>query len=124
MAHPPLQSIEPSPTRWAGRWHALPIAARARRAPYAVSQLCSVFEAILAASGDPVLFHCTIGRDRNGITTAYVLLRILGVSRGDAMKDYLASNVHNTEVVQSHIEFYESLGMGALVETARAAVIS
>lgn len=88
-----------------------------------MSQLGSVFEAILAASGDPVLFHCTIGRDRTGIT-AYLLLRILSVSRGDAMKDYLASNVHNTEVVQSHIEFYESLGMGALVETARAAVIS
>lgn len=32
--------------------------------PYAVSQLGSVFEAILAASGDPVLFHCTIGREQ------------------------------------------------------------
>lgn len=32
--------------------------------PYAVSQLGSVFEAILAASGDPALFHCTIGREQ------------------------------------------------------------
>ena len=38
-----------------------------------------------------VLWHCTAGKDRCGIITAYVLAA-LGVSRDDIMTDYLISN--------------------------------
>ena len=45
------------------------------------------------ASG-AVLWHCTEGKDRCGITTALVL-EILGVSRDLIMEDYLKTNIVN-----------------------------
>lgn len=39
----------------------------------------------------PVLFHCSAGKDRTGVAAALVL-GALGVSRGDVMRDYLATN--------------------------------
>lgn len=45
-----------------------------------------VFETMATAPGG-VLFHCTYGRDRSGVVAA-LLLRALGVSRSDVMKDY------------------------------------
>ena len=41
--------------------------------------------------GDPILFHCTAGKDRTGWASA-VMLTLLGVSRETVMADYLASN--------------------------------
>ena len=46
---------------------------------------------ILEASGQPVLFHCTAGKDRTGFAAA-ILLRILGVPQDTVMFDYLLSN--------------------------------
>ncbi|MBM4777051.1 MAG: tyrosine-protein phosphatase [Archangiaceae bacterium] len=45
-----------------------------------------VFETMSGATGG-VLFHCTYGRDRSGVVAA-LLLRALGVSRADVLKDY------------------------------------
>lgn len=47
-------------------------------------------DALLAADGAPVLWHCTAGKDRTGFAAA-VLLRILGVPQDMIMQDYLAS---------------------------------
>jgi protein-tyrosine phosphatase len=45
-----------------------------------------------AATGPaPVLFHCSAGKDRTGFGAA-LLLTALGVSWGDVMEDYLATN--------------------------------
>jgi len=46
---------------------------------------------ILAANGEPVLFHCTAGKDRTGYAAA-ILLRVLGVPPETVMFDYLLSN--------------------------------
>lgn len=77
--------------------------------PYAVSQLRAVFQEILDADGAPVLFHCSVGMDRTGIT-AYLLLRVLGVSHANATQDYLTSNIDGADTAEHYIEFYESLG--------------
>ncbi len=46
---------------------------------------------VLAANGQPILFHCTAGKDRTGFAAA-ILLRILGVPQETVMFDYLLSN--------------------------------
>ena len=43
-------------------------------------------------SSGAVLWHCTEGKDRCGLTTA-LLLEILGVERSEIMEDYLRTNV-------------------------------
>lgn len=45
----------------------------------------------IATSPDPVLYHCTSGKDRTGWMTA-ILMSALGVPKGQIYKDYLASN--------------------------------
>lgn len=51
-----------------------------------------VFQALLGGRG-PVLYHCSAGKDRTGVTTALVLTA-LGVPRETVMQDYLLSNTH------------------------------
>jgi protein-tyrosine phosphatase len=46
--------------------------------------------------GRSVLFHCTAGKDRTG-WLAFVLLSVLGVPVGSAVRDYLASNRFRAE---------------------------
>jgi protein-tyrosine phosphatase len=41
----------------------------------------------------PVLFHCTAGKDRTGLTAA-MLLRLLGVPDATVMDDYLLTNLY------------------------------
>ena len=45
----------------------------------------------LLESRDPLVFHCTAGKDRTGFAAALILL-VLGVSRDDVMRDYLLTN--------------------------------
>lgn len=45
----------------------------------------------LLESNEPMVFHCTAGKDRTGFAAALILLG-LGVSRDDVMRDYLLSN--------------------------------
>jgi protein-tyrosine phosphatase len=45
----------------------------------------------LAQGDEPVLIHCTVGRDRTGQTIA-VLMTLLGVSRKDVYREFLLSN--------------------------------
>lgn len=47
-------------------------------------------QAVAAADGAPVLWHCTAGKDRAGFAAA-ILLRILGVPRETVLQDYMAS---------------------------------
>lgn len=46
---------------------------------------------VLSASGRPVLFHCTAGKDRTGFASA-IILRMLGVPQETIMNDYLLTN--------------------------------
>ena len=45
----------------------------------------------LLASNEPTVFHCTAGKDRTGFAAA-LILRSLGVSAADVMRDYLLTN--------------------------------
>jgi len=45
----------------------------------------------LLESNQPTVFHCTAGKDRTGFAAA-LILRSLGVSPQDAMRDYLFTN--------------------------------
>jgi protein-tyrosine phosphatase len=47
-------------------------------------------QAVIAADGQPVLWHCSAGKDRAGFAAA-ILLRILGVPAETVMRDYMAS---------------------------------
>lgn len=46
---------------------------------------------LLLESNQPTVFHCTAGKDRTGFAAALVL-RSLGVSEEDVMRDYLLTN--------------------------------
>lgn len=50
--------------------------------------------ATLSSSDDPLLFHCTAGKDRTGIAAA-LLLTALGVDRETVIQDYVLSEVIN-----------------------------
>jgi protein-tyrosine phosphatase len=54
---------------------------------------------ILAAGGRPVLYHCTLGKDRTGWLTA-ILLTILGVPQDAIMADYLRTNTELAALVE------------------------
>lgn len=61
-----------------------------------VSSFSSVLKAIMAHdfSTGAVLWHCTEGKDRCGMTTALVL-EMLGVDRDAILQDYLKTNIVN-----------------------------
>lgn len=57
------------------------------------SEYRQFFHALLGADGEPVLWHCTAGKDRTGYAAA-VLLQLLGVDWETIMQDYLLSKAH------------------------------
>lgn len=56
-------------------------------------QFREVFAELLSPEDGAVLYHCTAGKDRTGVTTA-LILTALGVSREVVMADYLLSNTY------------------------------
>jgi len=54
------------------------------------SQYRQFVQAVLAAEGKPVLWHCTAGKDRTGVGAA-IILRLLGVADEIIINDYLLS---------------------------------
>jgi protein-tyrosine phosphatase len=68
------------------------------------------------AGGDPVLFHCSAGKDRTGWLTA-VLLEMLGVDRDVVVADYLATNDYSRA---THLKIMEAMrARGRLVDPDR-----
>ena len=51
----------------------------------------------------PLLFHCTCGKDRTGIAAMLVLLA-LGVSREDAIADYMLTNVYRKPIIDKFMQ--------------------
>ncbi len=47
----------------------------------------------LLEGDQPIVFHCTAGKDRTGFAAALILLA-LGVSRDEVLRDYLLTNEH------------------------------
>ena len=60
--------------------------------------LIESFKVIFDAKQRPAYFHCSIGRDRTGIT-AFLALALLGVSEEDLWRDYQASSYKLTSSI-------------------------
>lgn len=58
---------------------------------FCLGQIRRILSVIMENESGSVLFHCSAGKDRTGMT-AMLLLTMLGVSREDIMADYLFSN--------------------------------
>jgi protein tyrosine/serine phosphatase len=64
---------------------------------YAREPIASVIEQI-AASEDPLVFHCAAGKDRTGVISA-LLLSLLGVSEADVVEDYVSTSRNLDQIV-------------------------
>ena len=60
--------------------------------PVAIKGTQKFFKQLIAANGDPVLWHCTSGKDRTGIE-AYLLMSALGCDPEVCLAEYLNTNV-------------------------------
>ena len=59
---------------------------------YAIESLKKIFEVLMNIDNIPVIFHCSVGKDRTGLVT-FLLLSLLDVDQKKIEKDYLESNV-------------------------------
>jgi protein tyrosine/serine phosphatase len=77
-----------------------------------------VFSDLANPDNYPIYLHCTYGCDRTG-TICYLLEAMLGVSRGDCLKDYGLSNRYIAEIqkVENGLKAY---GGSSLMEQAEA----
>ena len=62
-------------------------------------KLAAALEIIADAENHPVLFHCTVGKDRTGILAAAVL-NILGVADEDIITDYNLTTRHMPKFIE------------------------
>lgn len=76
----------------------------------------AVFTDLSNPANYPIYLHCTYGRDRTG-TVCYLLEAVLGVSRGDCLKEYSLSNcnISNILAVEKGLDAY---GGSSLKENA------
>ncbi len=59
-------------------------------------------------SDQPILYHCTAGKDRTGITTA-LILSILKFDKETIYNDYLLSNNYRKKLVQKRLNLAKNL---------------
>jgi protein-tyrosine phosphatase len=64
-----------------------------------------LFDLFASADTHPLLLHCTAGKDRTGVSTAF-LLAVLGVDRRWIEADYALTNVD----VARHMDYLERIG--------------
>lgn len=81
--------------------------------PLSAAQMGKVIRLVLdsAATGEPVYFHCSGGKDRVGITSL-LILEILGASREQILEDYLLTNDSRDAHLQSVYERFLRLCNG------------
>ena len=68
----------------------------------------------------PVVLHCTAGKDRTGVSTAF-LLSILGVSRDVIEADYLLTNLdteRQADFIESTVGYPEGYGRERMIAAA------
>ena len=66
-----------------------------------------VFADLANPENYPIYLHCTYGCDRTG-TVCYLLEALLGVSRGDCLRDYGLSNLNiaNIQAIENGLKAY------------------
>ena len=70
-----------------------------------------MFDIFASATNQAIVLHCTAGKDRTGVSTAF-LLSVLGVDRGIIEADYLLTNIdvpRQVEFVDTHIGLPEDM---------------
>lgn len=76
--------------------------------PEGKEKVRAVFEDLANPDNYPIYVHCTYGCDRTG-TICYLLEALLGVSRGDCLRDYALSNMNitNIQAVENGLKQYK-----------------
>ena len=78
----------------------------------------TVFADLANVDNYPIYMHCTYGCDRTG-TVCYLLEALLGVSRGDCLRDYGLSNMNiaNIQAVENGLKAYKGDTLKEQVES-------
>jgi protein-tyrosine phosphatase len=79
-----------------------------------------LFEILANEDSLPVVLHCTAGKDRTGVSTAF-LLSILGVSRDVIEADYLLTNLdteRQADFIESTVGYPEGYGRERMIAAA------
>jgi len=79
-----------------------------------------LFDIFVQASSQPILLHCTAGKDRTGVSTAF-LLSVLGVDRGLIEADYILTNrdvARQVEFVENTVGLPEGMTRDTLMRVA------
>jgi len=74
------------------------------------SHIYSKFLKDLAREQKPTLFHCTAGKDRAGFAAAITLIAI-GVSKEDAIEDYMKTNEYTADRIEEMISKIELMSL-------------
>jgi protein-tyrosine phosphatase len=61
-------------------------------------------------NGEPLVFHCTAGKDRAGFATV-LFLSSLGIDKETILEDYMASNTYNAGMIETTIAYVNSKGL-------------
>ena len=64
----------------------------------------------LLEAGEPLVYHCTAGKDRAGFATV-LFLSALGVDKETIIDDYMASNEYNKEATENTISYVNATGL-------------
>jgi protein-tyrosine phosphatase len=70
----------------------------------------AIFTALAAEAAEPVVFHCSGGKDRTGVVAA-LLLRALGTPDEVIVDDYALSEVNIAPAVQAFLDRLEGTGL-------------
>jgi len=79
-----------------------------------------IFEILANEDSLPVILHCTAGKDRTGVSTAF-LLSVLGVSRDLIEADYLLTNLdtqRQADFIESTVGYPEGFDRESMVAAA------
>jgi len=76
---------------------------------HATEQILRILELFLDPTNFPIMYHCSLGKDRTGLVTALILLTC-GVCREDVVENYRLSEDHLESI--SHVITYENTTRG------------
>jgi len=80
----------------------------------------AMFRLFADAESAPMVLHCTAGKDRTGVSTAF-LLSVLGVDRSIIEADYLLTNLdveRQVDFVEAHVGLPDGMDRAALMVAA------
>ena len=79
-----------------------------------------LFNIFAEAGSQPILLHCTAGKDRTGVSTAF-LLSVLGVERSLIEADYVLTNrdvARHADFIEKSIGYPEGMDRAAMMHAA------